>query len=223
MSKKLNQICIQSCINSYGGEHGKVRPVFKDKIDFQLGHVEGHVGEYGKKIILVFRGSDGTADWIDNLKFGKRKSPAGWFKKRYRLHQGFMEQYESIKPKISRILTDYTVKEIVVTGHSLGGALATICAADLSKFFNVELITFGSPRVGTPLFARYVNKSIKNITRYRYGSDPVSAVPFFGWGFHHTKGHHRYIKKLTWYQKLKNIVTASAFDHEPEKYKWMLK
>ena len=49
---------------------------------------------------------------------------------------------------------DVTIR---VVGHSLGGAIATICATRLGmKGWNTELITFGSPRVGNNAFAKLV-------------------------------------------------------------------
>ena len=49
----------------------------------------------------------------------------------------------------------YAGAKVMVTGHSLGAAIATHCAVDL--FMNVgikdfELYTFGSPRVGDDAF-----------------------------------------------------------------------
>lgn len=59
--------------------------------------------------------------------------------------------------------------QTIFIGHSLGGALATISAfycIDRNIIKNEPvLITFGQPRVGNDLFARYLTENIKQIYR----------------------------------------------------------
>ena len=70
-------------------------------------------------------------------------------------------------------------EEILITGHSLGGSLATLCAREtaqealqLKKRINVEVITFGAPRVGDISFATCINEcqekqEIQRLFRYQ--------------------------------------------------------
>ena len=53
---------------------------------------------------------------------------------------------------------------VYVTGHSLGGALATVCAMHVKLLLgvpDVRVFTFGSPRVGNSIFATWFEKEIK--------------------------------------------------------------
>jgi hypothetical protein len=69
---------------------------------------------------------------------------------------------------------------IRVTGHSLGGAMATLCALKLKLkgFENVELVTFGSPRLGNHHFSRFMKLVLPDTTaRFVNGGDPVPMYP----------------------------------------------
>ena len=79
------------------------------------------------------------------------------------VHEGFSDAYESVRPQILTVLHqlardgagDYNV---VVAGHSLGAALATLAAVDLvcgdpgdhraDPWGNISMYNYGSPRVG---------------------------------------------------------------------------
>jgi nuclear pore complex protein Nup85 len=55
------------------------------------------------------------------------------------VHSGFLTAYDSVKVKVLRLVDQLTADaskdkpwDVFVTGHSLGGALATLCAYDLA-------------------------------------------------------------------------------------------
>ena len=61
--------------------------------------------------------------------------------------------------------SDDSLEDILITGHSLGGSLATLCAKETAEFasqsnkrINVEVITFGAPRVGDSSFATCIDQ-----------------------------------------------------------------
>jgi hypothetical protein len=75
-------------------------------------------------------------------------------------------------------------------GHSLGGALSTLCALDLAKRgYTVKLITWASPRVGDAQFVSCVQKAVERqrlqIARFVNGHDPVPYLPPEKLGFKH--------------------------------------
>jgi hypothetical protein len=83
--------------------------------------------------------------------------------------------------------------KILVTGHSLGGALAVLAAADIKRSFpdladnELDLYTFGCPRVGTPLFAEYIFKlfAVGHYYRITHANDLVPHLPNDIIGFRH--------------------------------------
>ena len=69
--------------------------------------------------------------------------------------------------------------EILVCGHSLGGALAQLCALNLRIVTGlpITVYTFGSPRVGGRGFAKLMNERIPNNYRIVMVADPLESVP----------------------------------------------
>ena len=72
-------------------------------------------------------------------------------------------------------------KQLLVTGHSLGAALATLFSARINDE-NSACYTFGSPRTGTPKVVKQMNFKAY---RFRNNNDVVTKVPPEFLGFTH--------------------------------------
>jgi esterase/lipase len=71
---------------------------------------------------------------------------------------------------------------VVVTGHSLGGSIAALCALDLTlseivQSENLLLYTFGEARVGNPAYADTMDKFVPNSYLVVHYADIVPHVP----------------------------------------------
>lgn len=76
--------------------------------------------------------------------------------------------------------------KLVVTGHSLGGAVATIAAASLrAAGLPCDLYTYGSPRVGNAAFAQFVTDQAGAEFRVTHTDDPVPRLPPILFGYRH--------------------------------------
>ncbi len=105
---------------------------------------------------------------------------AGSFIGKGQVHNGFLTQTKVLISSINfqKYLEEHASgKTIYITGHSLGGAVATLIAAYLKDEQRIDpiLYTYGSPRVGNENFV----KSYANITHYRHvnRTDGVPSVP----------------------------------------------
>ncbi len=68
---------------------------------------------------------------------------------------------------------------MLFTGHSLGGALCTLCAVDVALLhpdWEVTMISFGSPRVGNHGFARLFDKMCPDAFRICNDCDLITSV-----------------------------------------------
>lgn len=127
---------------------------------------------------IVFRGTKLLADWLSNFNIAPARSDAG-----YSVHDGFNTAFNSMKSQLNELVT--VAKKQGATsfhciGHSLGGALATLCANWLQKKGDSSyLYTYGSPRVGLNNFATYLTKQMttKRIYRVFHKTDIVPMIP----------------------------------------------
>jgi len=103
-----------------------------------------------------------------------------------RVHRGFKREVDDVWPEVSAAL-DGEERVVWFCGHSLGGAMATICAGR-SEFSDAtataaEVHTFGSPRVGTK---RYIQHASVQHVRWVNNNDIVTRVPPRWLGYGHT-------------------------------------
>ena len=137
-----------------------------------------------KVMIISFLNSNDIKDWIGNFRFSIKKTVYGG------IHTDFWESYEGLFKKIIETMhtLNFHDKEIYITGHSRGGALATIFAVDNPyNLYTKRIVTFGSPRVGDDKFVQTFNKRVKfDSVRYVNNLDLVTTVPF--WGYSHVRG-----------------------------------
>eukprot|EP00873_Tetraselmis_striata_P027759 jgi/Tetstr1/448023/TSEL_035324.t1 len=152
-------------------------------------------------IIIVFRGTDkrSFSNWIADLEAWKTDLDLPWRGAAgCRLHSGFFDAYNTstLRPfvfqHVRQLLAEHGQDTpITVVGHSLGGALAALCAVELAVgevpgvAAPVHLFTLGAPRVGNDAFATYAAKALRSTLRVTHGSDIVPSVPTYVMGFHH--------------------------------------
>ncbi|GGX47971.1 lipase family protein [Saccharospirillum salsuginis] len=134
-------------------------------------------------LVLAFRGTEATS--IKDIK-ADADAVSTHADNGGRVHRGFQQAFQSIYMDIKAALANYPDQPLVLTGHSLGGALATLAARDLNHPGGLAACyTFGAPRVGdeewvsdlkTPMY-RLVN-SADCVTMLPPGTEVVS---FLGW------------------------------------------
>ncbi|WP_040949319.1 lipase family protein [Gorillibacterium massiliense] len=139
----------------------------------------GFIIESPQEIIVAFRGTSSANDWISDVIASQMKfDPLGG---NCLSHRGFTDIYSSTRNGIMSALAKLTSgKPLTVTGHSLGAALATLCAADIADNTGSNapaLFTFGSPRVGDPDFAKTFAKQVPESYRIANVFDIVTYVP----------------------------------------------
>jgi hypothetical protein len=84
--------------------------------------------------------------------------------------------------KLKEARTTFRNYKFIFTGHSLGGALATIAAFDAVTSYNLPaqqaiLYNFGSPRVGNFELASAIEKAVPQIYRLVHWRDLVPHLP----------------------------------------------
>jgi alpha-beta hydrolase superfamily lysophospholipase len=100
-----------------------------------------------------------------------------------------------VSPAVKQASTIYPSYEVTVVGHSLGGAIASLAAAQLrNSGFSVALYTFGSPRIGGSKISSYISNQSGGNYRVTHWNDPVPKVPLLTMGYVHISPEY-YINK----------------------------
>ena len=203
-------LCAEMARVAYVKETSRLEKYLKRadfKIDQAVGYARGGTQAFvahdqANKITLVaFRGTepDDPSDLFADANFLLTDWADAAGNRSGQVHTGFAkashekideaEIFRTLKNLIDPVINSH---RILLTGHSLGAALATLMASWLP---GAHLYTFGSPRVGDAAFAQ----SLKNpvMTRVVNCCDLVTRVPpesGFGFDYQHV-GAFAYIDR----------------------------
>lgn len=147
----------------------------------------GYVVHIEDAVVIAFRGTDDIFDWLANANRFPARTKHG------PIHRGFKNAYESLKPQVVDILNGIDFNHLWITGHSLGGALAVVCAYDMISNLGYEvkgLITFGQPMVARGSLKKYLDTILDS--RFAYFVNESDAVPRIPPSFQHSGS-------LVWY------------------------
>jgi predicted lipase len=197
---------------------------------------QGFVAANGSDIYVVWRGSESPKDFLTDAS--ATKTTAFGFCK---VHTGFYSCIKAVQSKLKELLKQSIqeiggpdeVSNIYISGHSLGGALATISAVLIAHYYpslkdRIKVVTIGSPRVGDRKFKNLYNETVAESYRIVHDNDVVTRVPKLN--YFHVKGQLKLshngevmanslnpVKAFARYFKA-NITADSFKDHMSAKY-----
>ena len=164
--------------------YGEVRLFFVPRVGCrpQLGIYALGVTDAEGRSFVAFRGTqaDDRGDLIDDAQFLPRPWPGVG-----RVHRGFWRAYDRLRAPIDEWLAARPAGALIVTGHSLGAAMATLM---VGLHPDAELVTFGAPRVGGRDFARQF--AGRPVRRYVGCYDFVTNLPPPIWFRHVAEMHY---------------------------------
>lgn len=139
------------------------------------GSISCDVASSGDATIVAFAGTNDAEDWLTNLDVAK----VDW--DGYQLHRGFHQAEAAIAQRLSSRYSSEMGK-LWVTGHSMGGALATLHALRFASGFSDEYLsgvyTFGSPRCMDSRASAMCDQLMwSRHYRHTHGNDLVPRVP----------------------------------------------
>jgi triacylglycerol lipase len=157
----------------------------------------GVLWSHNRIAYIAFRGTMEAQEWIQNFTYQQKSFLMGNkmnqkhalflnnSKNSPNIHSGFLNVYNNFRNNLVEKIKEINPTQVIIGGHSLGGAIATICGLDLKILgYNTIVYNFASPRVGDDGFCDLVNKS--NLPLYRIVNTcdiapafPMSVSPNF--------------------------------------------
>ncbi|KAJ7926481.1 Alpha/Beta hydrolase protein [Mycena leptocephala] len=113
------------------------------------------------------------------------------------VHNGFQTAWVQtstlVLGAVKQVQAQVPDASVLVTGHSLGAAISLLDAIFLKQQLpsntSIQVVGFGRPRVGNPVFANWVDSMFGDKNTFVVSrDDPVPHVPLLAQGFQHASG-----------------------------------
>jgi hypothetical protein len=139
----------------------------------ETGDTQAFVASTPESILVAFRGTESLGDWIQNIRVLPTSTTMG------DAHTGFLRGFNGVQAELESIIGDFSARPVVITGHSLGGALSTVAAGKWNGVFPVSAVyTIGQPAVGGSDFKSFVEQNYPDsIFRFVNDDDIVPKLP----------------------------------------------
>ena len=163
--------------------------------------------------VCAIRGTEGFWEWVKDAEALPVDCPFG----AGRVHSGFLDLYQTLQAGNLplRVFLYSLTRPVIVTGHSLGAALATMAAVDTP---NCALATFAGPRVGDADFVAGALSGGLQLVRVVNVPDFVPQVPFDI----HPLFCYEHIGPTLWVDSTKEADDELAAFHSLDTYLHML-
>ncbi|WP_353283601.1 lipase family protein [Wolbachia endosymbiont (group A) of Pogonocherus hispidulus] len=190
----------------------------------------GYVFIKDKGITIVYRGS---RNWFDYMKDAEMilTSSGELLPEGGKIHSGFYSLFKDSWESVYKILKGYAndqqleIKDfkINLTGHSMGGAIATIAALCLSVREGAEdfhVATFASPRVFDSAAAEvYEERLGKKTIRVVNQSDFIPSLPLGSMGYKHVGEQLRISSSSSLYAHPLDVYRNLIANLKPDQFK----
>ncbi len=161
---------------------------FKLARTFNIADTQAFLAKEASFAVLSFRGTqtDARGDIKTDIDASLNSTRYG------KVHDGFKKAYDEVARDIVRSISDLDGLPLYITGHSLGGALATLATQRLEHRIKDQIAacyTYGSPRVGNADFDKSIKAPFYRIVNC---TDGVPLLPLTIMGYTHI-GDARYL------------------------------
>lgn len=180
----LADCCIESYHQFKNNGDFQIPPSFKlvtpfEATVFSKQNLFGYIIESDTTIIITFRGTQTEREWLADFDIQTIKFP--YVSKECFIHEGIFKIYQSCRDTILTHLNKLSPeKEVLITGHSLGGALSTLLTLDSihsTKFTNIQHCSFASPKVGDIHFKKLFHNTVTSSLRFVNIYDLIPLLP----------------------------------------------
>ncbi len=167
---------------------------------------------------VVIRGSDKPSDWLTNLSMWTTGTTIG------RVHSGYYGVAVAFMEELEQRLRAMPDRPIVLTGHSMGGAVAVITAMMLQAGNAIAgVYTFGQPKAGRHSFSQALERAELPYYRFVHGRD---AIALWGLGSNSLAGTACYFDirgRLAFGENFGEIPRVKMRFHRLAEYRHLLR